>query len=111
RAAEGREALRELALGPADHAVEVGDRVGVANAGDEERPLGDLARSLELDPRAGAPHERLPCDARGLRVDLLIAALRHVEVAAGHVFAERSEPLVNRVAGERGRVAARAWSG
>src|ERR1700692_1134092 len=88
------EPFRQLALGPADGAVEVGDRVRVANADDEEHALGNLARALALDPGCRARHEGLPRDARRLLVHLLVAAVRHVEVTPRHVLPEGIEPLV-----------------
>ena len=102
-----REALLDLAAGPADHPVDVADRVRVADADDADEPLADLARALQLDLRAAhGRDEHLTGDTGGLLVDLLVAAAGHVERAAGEVLVEGVGPLVHGVPGDRGDRAA-----
>ena len=74
---------------------------GIADADHSDVALADLPGAFELHAKLGRPDELRARDPRGLLGDLLVAALRHVERAAGDVLVVRIGALVHRVAGDR----------
>jgi hypothetical protein len=94
--------LPNLAAAPLDHAVDVGDRVGVTHGGDPEEALAHAARAFELHPDRFRANELRAGDARRALVELLVAAVAHVQHASCEVLVVRIGPLVHGVAGDGG---------
>src|SRR6185503_2465942 len=100
------EALAHLVARPGDDLVHVPNGVRVADADHADVALADLARALELDAEFRRRLEARAGDARGLLRHLLVAALGHVERAAGDVLEVRIRSLVHGVPGDGGNGAA-----
>src|SRR5262249_33651068 len=91
-------ALLHLRTRPADHRVDVADRVRIANSRDGHRALADLAGTFQLDVIDRIAPELEAADSCGALAALLVATMRHVEQAARDVLEERAGTLVHRVA-------------
>src|SRR5262249_19792052 len=63
-------ALLDLRARPADHRIDVANRVRIADPGDGHRALADLAGALELDAIDRVASELETADSRGALVDL-----------------------------------------
>ena len=98
--------LADFVSRPGNDAVDVSDGVRVADAAEADIALAHLARAFELHAHDVGGNEARTGDSRRSVVELLIAAMRHIEHAAGDKFLVRVRALVHRMAGYRGDRAA-----